>query len=246
MNPKVFFLTALFIIFSSPIPSISADDSLPGLNVEEKKLVDHINNSIRNAENGISKLDSKILAIEGYSSNKVRHFLNNLCSFPGTCYLEIGCWKGSTLISALYKNNAAIHDAIGIDNWSEFKGPQNEFLNNCSKFLTPSQFRFFSVDCFSIDKASIFNEPINIYFFDGYHSLESHELALTYYDEILNDLFILIVDDWNWVDVQKGTRSALEKLNYKVLFSKELLSRYNGDLENWWNGIFVALIRKKN
>lgn len=42
------------------------------------------------------------------SSPKVRHLLNNLCSLPSTSYLEIGTWKGSTWISALFQNQKSV------------------------------------------------------------------------------------------------------------------------------------------
>ena len=67
-------------------------------------LIEHVKQSIQNAELGISQLNSKILNLEGMSSDKVRHFLNNICSLEHGNYLEIGVWKGSTFISALYKN----------------------------------------------------------------------------------------------------------------------------------------------
>src|SRR5579872_3190335 len=55
-------------------------------------LINHVQKSIKNAERGISKLSKDVLGIDGLSSSKVRHFLNNICSIPGTNYLEIGVW----------------------------------------------------------------------------------------------------------------------------------------------------------
>ncbi len=73
-----------------------------------------VQTSIELAYQGSSSLTQQILNIDGMSSPKVRHFLNNLCSLPGTSYLEIG-WKGSTWISALYGNKATIQQA---DDWN--------------------------------------------------------------------------------------------------------------------------------
>lgn len=217
-----------------------------GLAVTEKEqfFLNHIEQSIINADLGISKLNPSILSLEGFSSKKGRHLLNNLCSLPGAFYLEIGCWKGSTFISALYGNQNSIIDAVGLDNWSEAGGPKKEFLHNCKRYLPTSPYRFYSVDCFAINKSDYFTQPVNIYFYDGEHSSLAHELALTYYDEVMDDLFILVIDDWNWENVKNGTLSGLAQLNYTILYSRELPARFTGDSENWWNGMLIALIRK--
>lgn len=214
------------------------------LSDRENQLIEHIVQSIENAESHISKLTPNILKIEGMSSDKVRHFLNNICTLPGTRYLEIGTYAGSTWVSALYKNEKTIEDAIAVDNWSQFGGPRCKFMNNCKKFLKKSKYRFYTADCFKLNKKLIFNKKINIYFFDGDHTEEDQELALTYFDDIFEDLFILIVDDWNHPPAKIGTRNAIENLNYDVLYSIELPSGGNGDRQRWWNGLYVALIKK--
>ncbi len=70
-------------------------------------------------------------------------------------------------------------------------------------------------------------------------------MAFTYFDPILDDLFIAVVDDWNWDDVKTGTRLAFEKLDYHVLYEVELPASANGDTLNWWNGLYVAVISRK-
>jgi hypothetical protein len=75
--------------------------------------------------------------------------------------LEIGCWRGSTLIAALYGNESSIRHAVGIDNWSQFKGPKREFLANVQQFLPASPLHFFEQDCFTIDKQTSFPTPVN-------------------------------------------------------------------------------------
>lgn len=213
---------------------------------QAKKLVAHVKQSIQNAEKGVSKLSPEILGIEGMSTSKVRHLLNNLCSMPNTQYLEIGCWKGSTWVSALYGNGSSINNATAIDNWSEFGGPEQDFLNNTSYFLNGIKYQYYSVDSFNLDVKKAIPNPVNVYFYDGNHSELAQEMALTYYDSILADEFILIVDDWNWHTVRQGTHNAINKLNYRVVASFDLPARYNGDQENWWNGLYVAVIRKSS
>lgn len=230
-----------FIFFLLVVFKLSAFDLLTP---HEQFLIDHVKQSINNAEKGVSKLNSNILSLEGMSSSKIRHFLNNICSMPNTNYLEIGVWKGSTFISSLYCNSSSIKQAVAIDNWSEFSGPKNEFISNCNKFLQYMPYKFFSVDSFNNDVLKGINYPINIYFYDGNHDVFAHELAFTYYDKFFDDTFIAIVDDWNWEQVKRGTKNAFEALKYEVLYESERFSLGNGDKANWWNGFYIAVIRK--
>lgn len=213
-------------------------------NEYEEKLIEHVKQSIALAEKGVSKLTSDVLAIEGMSSSKVRHLLNNLCSLPNIGYLEIGTWFGSTWVSALYKNCPQMSFAIAIDDWSQFGGTKKKFQTNCNKFLKNYSYQFIESDCFNLNIHSIFQAPVDVYFYDGDHKALSQQLAFEYYDSIFNDVFIAVVDDWNCLDAQKGTRLAFERLRYKILFEKHLPAHFNGDRANWWNGLYVAVIRK--
>lgn len=214
------------------------------MNDREKALVSHAKASIAKANKRISKLTSEVLNMEGMSSPKVRYLLNNLCSLPNTVYLEIGCWKGSTWVAGLFRNQANILSAVAIDNWSEFDGPKEIFYENCAKFLPNSIYQIYSADCFALDPKALFNQPVTVYFYDGNHSALSQELAFTHYNDSFDDVFIAIVDDWNMEDVVKGTRAAFEKLHYEILFEMTLPTIWNCDTQNWWNGILVAVIRK--
>ena len=67
----------------------------------------------------------------------------------------------------------------------------------------------------------------------------------------MDDMFIFIVDDWNWQHVREGTLVAIEKLNLKVLYEKEVrLTSDNSHtpqplaINTWWNGIYVAVLQK--
>jgi len=178
------------------------------------------------------------------SSPKVRHLLNNLCSLSNANYLEIGVWKGSTWVSALY-GNENVESATAIDNWAQFNGPKKDFLANCKKFLSNVPYNFYSEDCFNVDVQSVCKNPINIYFFDGDHSARAQELAFTYYNSSLDDVFIAVVDDWNFPQVPRGTKSAFEKLGYHIIYDVILPANFNGDIQNWWNGLYVAVVSKQ-
>ncbi len=211
----------------------------------EKELIQYIQLSVANAENGISKLTPEVLAIEGMSSSKIRHCLNNLCSYPETSYLEIGCWKGSTFISALYKNEIFLHSAFGIDNWSEFGNVKDEFVSNTKTYLSDVLNDLITIDCFDFDPQSL-PMPVNIFTYDGEHTVENQANAFKRYNEILTDTFIAIVDDWNWNMIREGAFKAFDDLNYTVLYEIALPSQEINDKVNWWNGYYIAVVRKNS
>ena len=202
-----------------------------------------IETSFQNAENNISKITNDIINMEGMSGTKTRHFYNNLLNTEDARYLEIGTWKGSSVCSAMCNNKAKV---VCIDNWSKFDGPKSEFLVNFEKFKGLNDATFIENDCYKIDISLL--PKFNIFMYDGNHTIESHYNALLYYYNCLDDIFIFIVDDWNFQDVRDGTKSSIQKLNLKVLYEKEIRLTYDNSYtsakDTWWNGIYVAILQK--
>lgn len=186
-----------------------------------------------------TKLNKKALSIEGMSSKYVRNMLNKAVSYPGTKYLEIGVWKGSTFYSALCNNTPEY--AVAIDNFCSFGGPRSEFHENMKDINVP--YEMLDEDCFKVD-ISKFKQKFNVYFYDGEHSELDQEMALTYYHEALEDDFLYICDDYNVPQVQEGTQKAISKLNLKIIEQQSLFSKHNGDTSSWWNGIWIAKLQK--
>ena len=74
--------------------------------------------------------------------------------------------------------------------------------------------------------------------------MESQKKALLHYKKYLDEYFILIVDDFNNFDeVQAGTYAGLKDGNFEIIYEKYLPARYCGDMENYWHGLFVGLIK---
>ena len=205
-----------------------------------------IEKSFQNAENNVSKITNDIIQMDGMSGTKTRHFYNNLLSTEDARYLEIGTWKGSSVCSAMCSNKAKV---TCIDNWSEFGGPKSEFLVNFQKFKGENEAFFIENDCFRVDVSTL--PKFNIYMYDGNHTNESHFRALLHYYNCLDDVFIFIVDDWNWKDVRDGTMNSIKKLNLKVLYEREIRLTWDNShtpvsiaKDSWWNGIYVAILQK--
>lgn len=209
-------------------------------------LKNHLENCFTLAESRQSKISDEIKNIDGMSGEVTRHFYNNLLNMDDARYLEIGTWKGSTVCAAMYGNKGTV---TCIDNWSEFGGPKWEFIQNFEKFKGQNNAKFIEQDCFHVSPSEL--GKFNIYMYDGNHAAQSHYRALTHFIESLDDVFIYIVDDWNTDHIRSATRQAINDLKLKILWEREIrLTFDNSHTElnlarsSWWNGIFVALIKK--
>lgn len=112
------------------------------------------------ADNERSKITEREKDIFGLTSVKVRALLNNLCSKDNTNYLEIGVYKGATLLSALAGNKKT--KAFGIDNFSyddrepKKKAPEGQIWENMKSHL------YSNIDRFKDPDSSVNTDNITI------------------------------------------------------------------------------------
>lgn len=231
------------------------------------KLVDHVQNCINLAERGESKLPREVWDTEklfGMSSPKNRHFLNNLLDRTLAApygverfrYLEIGCWKGSTAIAALYKNPGVAYWVV--DDFSTVWNPRLRFEGDTIKTELFDNFNTYlghppnliEQDVFSINPAEYNISNVNFYFYDGSHTeLDQYNGIMYFFDQLADD-FVIIVDDYMEHQVREGThRAVLEllKTNRMIVYYEAALgSLNNGNLNHWWNGLYVMVGHKNN
>ena len=179
--------------------------------------IHHVKNSFKNADAMVTKLSPDVLLLEGMSGFKTRVFYNEIASGWGVKYLEIGAWKGSSTCSALFANSM---DMTTIDNWSLFNGPKAEFEKNVHTYKGVNRVDDIEADSFKLDVSSL-PHKYNVYLYDGGHSVEDHEKALTHYVDAMEDTFIFMVDDWMFEGIRKGTYDAIEKLGLKIEYYED-------------------------
>lgn len=175
--------------------------------------------SIDSAFNEKSKINDQILSIKGLSTPKVRHLLNNICSFDGVKYLEVGSFMGSTLCSASFKNNGKFY---GVENFSEIFGfgktsyeIKKELFENVDS-LKQDNITIIEKNLF--DNNISIQEKINVYFYDGQHTLETQYYNLLATKQFLDNRFIYLVDDW-FCDVsfaKNQTFRAIKDFNFEI------------------------------
>jgi hypothetical protein len=211
-------------------------------------LINHIDQSIDMANNNQSKVNNYILGLFGFSGNKTRHLYNNICNMSTkTTYLEVGTYKGSTFISALYKNNQVY--GIAVDNWSEFDGSNDNCNNVIKSFIPISQYQLIERDCFSLNYNDISPDSINIYLYDGDHSYASHIKAITHFEKFLSPISIIMIDDFredeSWKSVIDGTMDGFKESKLEILYERRLVSQQEiSGKQNYWNGCGIFLCKK--
>jgi hypothetical protein len=196
------------------------------------------------------KLPDWIVSMDGMSGIKYRLFINNLISRLETPrYLEIGSWSGSTACSAIYGNSLS---ALCIDNWSGFGGPKQTFAENISRASDPNcNFQFIEADFRSIDFKDLqFNA--NVYLFDGPHEEQDQYDGIRLAIPSLQSEFILIVDDFNSLEVRSGTERAIRDHTLSIQSSIEIRTTRNGSQplvhsqnSDWHNGYFLAHLKQE-
>lgn len=209
-------------------------------------LCERLRRALSGAELGRSKLPREVLEIRGFSSPRVRHFLNLISEGQSTRYLEVGTWKGSTLVSAAFGNSGRF---VGVDNFSEFRfrgllSPRATLARVRKRFEREAKTEFVEGDAWEIPLPAL-PRGVEIYLYDGEHSEESHVRAFTRFDSLFAREFVALVDDWNWEAVRSGTRRAFDELRYSILDEIELRTRGNRRREDWWNGFYAAVLRKR-
>ena len=209
-----------------------------------------VEQAVHGSKMGQSKCNEAVMAMEGMSGRKTRHLYNNMCSLvkpdgSPTRYLEIGCWKGSSTAAALYGNHHV--RATVIDNWSEFHGPRNSFFDNMAAILGPKrEMQVIEEDAFCL-ATPLEHAPYDIYLYDGEHKPETQERAITHLWDHMADTCIIMIDDYNWPEVQKGTLAGLEAIKARgghVVAQAHIRDVKENDPEGYWNGCGIFLVAR--
>jgi hypothetical protein len=174
----------------------------------------HIEYSLKNAYENKSKLNEEILNINHSTGNKIRHFINNICSLDNCRYLEINNTGHRGIISsAIYNNNI-----------------KSSFFTNTKDFIECEKETYNTIflDCamsyqeqYDIIKEIIpFIEDCCIFIVDDYNWENLRNAT--------NKIFV----DFN-----------ISNLYEKVIFTKEPHYNQVGK-DNWWNGLGIFIIKK--
>jgi hypothetical protein len=203
-----------------------------------------------------SNFDPEGYSIQGLSSNRIRHFLNSLCSHDDAVYLELGTYTGSTFFAATMNNKAK---CIGVDDfsepnvkpivdrgmWTECGNPYDTFVNNWQKYENGNA-AFVKASVEELTEEDFGGSKVNILFYDANHDIMAQMNNLNHLLPFLDDKFILIVDDANFDGVVEGAVTWAQENNLKCYLERKILSSVIESPVHWWNGIHVMVLEKDN
>jgi len=190
------------------------------------------------------------IEIEGLTSKRMQNLLTEIAD-NSTKYLEVGSFLGSTACSVL--RSGTIEEATFVDHWKEDIQPasgellpktnKQEFIENIRKYKNERPLKVFDCDMLSVDKSDL--KDIDFFFYDGAHDFESTSNAIRYYSSCLAEEAIILIDDANWEGVVAGAEDGIAKAGLETLFKKIWLNNQESK-EQWWNGFFIAVVKKIN
>ena len=229
------------------------DSHLKKQDREQHPYVKHVITSIDNAMKGQSKYAHNII---GLTSDRVRHFVNNLCQIENPVYMEVGVYTGSTFFAALQNNDVK---AYAVDHfqyeditpersdieWTPSADAKQEFVLNAQQYQGNSAVKLLDKDCREIISSDIHPQyKPNIIFYDGDHDYEIQSGFLNTILDYIKDTFILVIDDANIGSSVSSTDEFIRINNLRVLYEKKLLHGVE-DSTQWWNGLYVLVLKQQ-
>lgn len=191
-----------------------------------------------------------LVAVEGLSSPRVCAFLNQLVKRldPGERYLEVGTYRGRTLLSAAYENPGKI--CVGCDRfrfWGEFTGPgflaRRALYQNIERYRADSaEIQFHPVSSRRLFAERRVQGPVGVYFYDGDHSYESTFHGIISAAPLLSERAVVVVDDWNDPVIRMATDDALSRAELRQLWRRELPGDHTE--RGWWNGLGAFFVER--
>lgn len=182
-----------------------------------------------------------IEATGGMATENKLALLQHAASFlnSGEAYLEIGTYRGTSVIGAALGAGDAIR-FIAIDNFSQFGGPEEACRANLRRFNP--KIRLITTDGFDVLKSDDLRAAIGVYFYDGGHTFQEQWQALQLIEPHLTDEAVILIDDASHPPVAAANSEWL-RLNPRFTRIDRFPSPRNGE-PRWWNGIDLLAYRR--
>jgi hypothetical protein len=153
---------------------------------------------------------------------------------PGSAFVNVGVWHGYTLLSGMAGNRE--RTCIGVDNFTEFGGPREPFVERFEKQRSPNH-HFHEMD-YEDYFTRHHRGAIGLYFYDGDHAYDHQLRGLQVAERFFDDDCVVIVDDTNWDEPREAALEfiARSERNYAMLLdARTAISRH----PTFWNGLMV-------
>jgi len=153
----------------------------------------------------------------------------------GESYVEVGSFKGLSLIAAMLGNEG---DFVGIDDFSMGEGSRERIEANLRRYGL-SGYTLLEGDAFALLRgAALAGRRVGVYYYDAAHDYESQVEGLRLVEPYLAEEALLIVDDTDWDQVARAMRDYLARRSRAELLV-ELAGKDRGQ-PWWWEGVQVV------
>lgn len=187
------------------------------------------------------KFASVVERVPGMSTEHALTLLNLAVEHLGEdeCYLEIGTYRGRSVVGAMLGQNG--RTAVAIENFAEFGGDPSAALRevegNLHDFGVADRVHLQVRDAFRGLGRDAVPRPVGVYFYDGAHSRVAQHLGLAMVEPLLADEALVVVDDASWPQVRSTTQHYLARHpGYRVV--ADLAAETDFD-PRWCNGLLV-------
>ena len=150
------------------------------------------------------------------------------------CFVNVGVWHGFSFLAGI-KNNPDKR-CIGVDNFSQFGGPREEFCERFNKYKSTNH-HFYDID-YKEYFANLHTGEIGFYIYDGDHDYENQMNGLRIAEPFLSENCVILIDDTNSDEPRQATLDFVAKRSprYQILLDENSLFNMHPTL---WNGIMI-------
>jgi protein O-GlcNAc transferase len=155
------------------------------------------------------------------------------CLDPGETYVEVGSFKGASLIAA---SRAWAGDVVSIDDFSLGEGSRELLQSNLDRFGGHAE--IIEGDAFELIRGgALAGRKVGVYYYDAAHDYEAQVEGLRIVEPYLASPALLIVDDSDWERVDRAIADYLATQPR----ARELVRIEGKDRGHpeWWEGVSV-------
>jgi predicted O-methyltransferase YrrM len=156
------------------------------------------------------------------------------CLDEGESYVEVGTFRGTSLISAMLGNPG--RDFVALDNWSMGDASRAELDTNLARYSLEAT--MLEGDAFATLRSdALRNRTIGAYYYDNGHAYEQQLDGMRLAEPYLASPALVIVDDTDWERVERAVADYLAgQPRATEIFRAGGKGRGNPE---WWDGMCV-------
>lgn len=175
---------------------------------------------------------------EAMNTPLIRGLINSLVRHTGGPYLEIGTYRGVSLLAAAWRNSGTL--CMSVDDFSQFDRDHLNYEITKQRIESASLSENGTMVLHRNDFRRFFqtwdHSNFRVYFYDGPHTYDDQLAGLELVLPILHPDAYIIVDDTNWQEVREANTVFRCRHGWEVVFERR--TKANGSAD-WWNGIEV-------